>query len=73
MANYQGIVDKLMAGYKVEILIAPGKQSIIGAPEVSKKVCHECTDGSTLRIEAVKQARCSGRRLGVADTAGMSC
>ena len=56
MPNYQGVVAKLMPEDKAEIMIAPGKQSIPGAPEVSKKVCHECTDGSTLRIEAVNRA-----------------
>jgi hypothetical protein len=56
MPKYQGVVARLMAEDKAEILIMPGEQSIPGAPEVSKKVCHECTDGSTLRIEAVNRA-----------------
>jgi hypothetical protein len=56
MPIYQGIVYSLIAENKAEILIKPGEQSIIGAPEVSEKVCHECTAGSTLRIEAVNRA-----------------
>lgn len=56
MRTYQGVVAKLTATGMAEILITPGDQSIPGAPEVSKKVCHKASDGSTLRIEAVNRA-----------------
>jgi len=56
MPTYQGLVASVTGENRAEILITPGKQSIPGAPEVSKKVCHACTDGSTVRIEAVNRA-----------------
>jgi hypothetical protein len=56
MPTYQGLVANVTDENKAEILITPGDQSIPGAPEVSKKVCHKASEGSTLKIDAVNRA-----------------
>lgn len=55
MLIYQGLVARHTATDMAEILLTPGDQTIPGAPEVSKKVCHKASDGSTLRIKAVNR------------------
>jgi hypothetical protein len=56
MPQYEGYVSSLTADDRAEVIIRPGELGIPGAPEISKKVCHCATDGSTLRIEALNRA-----------------
>jgi hypothetical protein len=56
MPEYQGLVTRILNQDRAEIAIAPGEQRIHDAPEVSKKVCHGCTDGSTVRLEVINRA-----------------
>ncbi|MBW2265140.1 MAG: SoxR reducing system RseC family protein [Deltaproteobacteria bacterium] len=55
MNKHEGIVTSLTAEDKAEVLIRPGAPGIPGAPELSKKVCHTATDGSTVRIEVLNR------------------
>jgi hypothetical protein len=66
MPVYEGIVASLMADGKAEVVIRPGRPGIPGAPEVSKKVCHCATNGSTVRIEALNRVDAQvGDRVGL--------
>jgi hypothetical protein len=56
MPIYQGLVTRILNQDRAEIAIAPGEQQIHDAPEVSKKVCHACTGGSTVRLEVINRA-----------------
>ena len=56
MPEYQGLVTRILDQDRAEIAIAPGEQGILDAPEESKKVCHSCTDGSTVRLEVINRA-----------------
>lgn len=56
MPTYQGLVAKLTTTNKAEILIKPADQTIPGASEISKRVCHKASEGSTLRIQVVNMA-----------------
>ena len=53
MSLYEGFVAGLRADGKAEVVIRPGKPGIPGAPELTEKVCHCATNGSTVRIEAL--------------------
>jgi len=53
MPVYEGVVARLMADSKAEVVIRPGKAGIPGAPELTEKVCHCATNGSTVRTEAL--------------------
>jgi hypothetical protein len=61
MPQYEGYVAGITGDGKAEVVIKPGMAGIPNAPEVSKKVCHRATNGSTLRIEAVNKV---GARVG---------
>lgn len=56
MPDHEGFVARLTADGKAEVIIRPGMPGIPNAPEVSAKVCHCATDGSTVRIEALNRA-----------------
>ena len=56
MPEYQGLVTRILNQDRAEIAIAPGEQRIHDAPEVSNRVCHSCTDGSTVRLEVINRA-----------------
>jgi len=56
MSQYEGFVASLKQNGKADVIIQPGKPSIPGAPEVSKRVCHCATDGSTVIVEALNRA-----------------
>jgi hypothetical protein len=56
MPEYQGLVTRILGQDRVEIAIGPGEQGILDAPEESKKVCHACTDGSTVMLEVINRA-----------------
>jgi hypothetical protein len=56
MARYEGLIEKISSDGKAEVLIRPGAQGIVGAPEVSKKVCHRASDGSFVRTQASNRA-----------------
>ena len=53
MSLYEGFVAGLRADGKAEVVVRPGKPGIPGAPELTEKVCHCATNGSTVRIEAL--------------------
>ncbi len=56
MPDHKGFVASLTADGKAEVVIRPDMPGIPNAPEVSAKVCHCATDGSTVRIEALNMA-----------------
>jgi hypothetical protein len=56
MPQFEGYVSSLTADDRAEVIIMPAELGIPGAPEISKKVCHRATDGSTLRVEALNRA-----------------
>ncbi|NVM20927.1 MAG: SoxR reducing system RseC family protein [Desulfobacterales bacterium] len=56
MPDYEGFVASITADRKAEVIISPGVPGIPGAPEVSAKVCHCPTDGSSVTIEALNRA-----------------
>ncbi|MDY6988462.1 MAG: SoxR reducing system RseC family protein [Thermodesulfobacteriota bacterium] len=53
MPLYEGVVASLMADGRAEVVIRPGKPAIHGAPELTQKVCHCATNGSTVKTEAL--------------------
>lgn len=56
MLHYNGLVERLIGNDCATVVITPDKLGIPGAPEVSKKVCHRATAGSTIRITALNGA-----------------
>jgi len=56
MPKYEGLVERVTNDEEAEVLIKPGAQGIVGAPEVSKKVCHSASDGSFVRTETLNKA-----------------
>jgi hypothetical protein len=56
MPRHEGMVQLVTGDGKAEVLICPKPPGIIGAPEVSKKVCHSATDGSNVRTAAFNEA-----------------
>jgi len=66
MPVYEGVVASLMADGRAEVVIKPGRPGIPGAPEVSRKICHCATNGSTVRIEALNRVGAQvGDRVGL--------
>lgn len=55
MAQYEGFVASLATGGKAEVVIRPGTPGIVGAPELTGKVCHCASDGSAVTIEALNR------------------
>jgi microcompartment protein CcmK/EutM len=55
MSLYEGFVAGLRADGKAEVVIRPDNPGIPGAPELTEKVCHRATNGSTIRIEALNR------------------
>jgi hypothetical protein len=49
---YEGVVARLVADGKAEVVIRPGKPAIVGAPELTQRICHCATSGSMVRTEA---------------------
>lgn len=56
MPDHKGFIASLTADGKAEVVIRPDTPGIPNAPEVSARVCHCATDGSTVRIEALNMA-----------------
>ena len=56
MAEYEGIISSLRQNNRADVIIRPGSPGITGAPEISGKVCHCATDGSSLTIEVENTA-----------------
>jgi hypothetical protein len=56
MRKHVGFVASLKDNDKADVIIRPGTPGIPNAPEVSKKVCHTPTDGSTVNVEAWNRA-----------------
>ncbi len=58
MANYEGLVATRKDNEKVEVLIRPSSEGILGASErINQQVCHCAAEGSTVKIEAINAAR----------------
>lgn len=55
MAQYEGFVASLARDGKAEIVIRPGTPGIVGAPELTGKVCHCASDGSSVTVEALNR------------------
>jgi hypothetical protein len=56
MRQHVGFVASLKENDRADVIIRPGTPGIPNAPEVSKKVCHSPTDGSTVNVEAWNRA-----------------
>lgn len=56
MSQHEGFVASLKQNGKADVVIQPDDPSIPCAPEVSKRVCHCATDGSTVIVEALNRA-----------------
>jgi positive regulator of sigma E activity len=67
MTQYEGLVASLATDGKAEVMIRPGTPGIIGAPELTGKVCHCASDGSAVTIEAI-----NGVGAGVGDAVSIS-
>lgn len=55
MAQYEGFVASLATDGKAEVVIRPGTPGIVGAPELTEKVCHCASDGSSVTVEALNR------------------
>ena len=53
MARYEGLVTGTGPGGRTLVTIRPGQMGIPGAPEVSRRVCHTSTAGSTVTVDAL--------------------
>lgn len=56
MPQHAGFVSSLKGNDRAEVIIRPGIPGIPNAPEVSERVCHAPTDGSTVVVEARNRA-----------------
>ena len=56
MPQHAGFVTNLRENGTADVVIRPGTPGIPNAPEVSRRVCHEPTDGSTVTVEAWNKA-----------------
>ena len=56
MPQHAGYVASLKENGKANVIIRPGTPGIPNAPEVSRRVCHEPTDGSMVTVEAWNRA-----------------
>jgi hypothetical protein len=56
MPQHQGFIASLKGNDRADVIIRPGVPGIPNAPEVSERVCHCPTDGSTVIVEAWNKA-----------------
>ena len=72
MPKHVGFVASLKENDKADVIIRPGTPGIPNAPEVSKKVCHIPTDGSTVNVEAWNRAGAQvGDRVSISQSPGI--
>ena len=57
MPKHRGFVVSTRENGKADVIIRPGTPGIPNAPEVSERVCHAPTDGSTVTVEAWNRIR----------------
>ena len=53
MSRYEGLVTGTGPSGRTLVTIRPGQMGIPGAPEVSRRVCHTSTNGSTVTVDAL--------------------
>lgn len=53
MPEYEGFIASLKEDGKAEVIVQPETSGIIGAPGVSKKVCHCASSSSQVPLEAL--------------------
>jgi hypothetical protein len=56
MPQHAGFIASLKGNDRADVIIRPGIPGIPNAPEVSERVCHAPTDGSTVIVEAWNRA-----------------
>jgi hypothetical protein len=66
MPEYEGFVASLKEDGKAEVIVQPETSDIVGAPGVSKKVCHCASSSSQVTVEALNPVRAAvGDRVAV--------
>jgi hypothetical protein len=66
MLEYEGFVAILKEDGKAEVIVQPEASGIIGAPEVSKRVCHCVSSSSQVPVEALNPVQAAvGDRVAV--------
>jgi len=66
MPEYEGFVASLKEDGKAEVIVQPETSGIVGAPEVSKKVCHCASSSSQVTVEALNPVQAAvGDRVAV--------
>jgi hypothetical protein len=71
MPKHVGFVASLKENGKADVIIRPGMPGIPNAPEVSERVGHSPTDGSTVIVEAWNRAGAQvGDRVSVSQSPG---
>ena len=66
MPEYEGFVASLKEDGKAEVIVQPEASDIVGAPEVSKKVCHCASSSSQVTVEALNPVQADvGDRVAV--------
>ena len=66
MPEYEGFVASLKEDGKAEVIVQPETSGIVGAPEVSKKVCHCASGSSQVTVEALNPVQADvGDRVAV--------
>jgi len=72
MPEYKGFVASLKEHGKAEVLIQPEIAGIVGAPGVSKKVCHCASSSSQVTVEALNPVQAAvGDRVAVSVDASL--
>jgi len=66
MPEYEGFVASLKEDGKAEVIVQPETSGIVGAPEVSKNVCHCASGSSQVTVEALNPVQADvGDRVAV--------
>jgi hypothetical protein len=66
MPEYEGFIATIKEDGKAEVIVQPETSGIVGAPEVSKKVCHCASSSSQVTVEAMNPVKAAvGDRVAV--------
>ena len=66
MPEYEGFVASLKEDGKAEVIVQPEPSGIVGAPDVSKKVCHCASSSSQVTMETLNPLQATvGDRVAV--------
>jgi hypothetical protein len=66
MPEYEGFIATIKEDGKAEVIVQPETSSIVGAPGVSKKVCHCASSSSQVTVEALNPVQAAvGDRVAV--------